>query len=221
MNGRPLLTSIDLWGNHERRCLRILRDALELLEPPGDNEREVDINRRLYFCLVRASHAIAAGGSGETLPAPVPEARNAPSATDEERATREHKIPDFQWGYIDHLASNPAAAARQFVVECKRLTVASKNWVYTEQYVQAGIARFVSPEHAYGKDTPSGAMVGYLQTMQLDQALDEVNRCAVAERLAELALTSQNSARRIELEHALDRTFAETPFRLVHLWLRA
>ncbi len=47
------------------------------------------------------------------------EGRNPPVASDAERAAREHKIPDFYWAYIDHLAVNPLAAARQFVVDAK------------------------------------------------------------------------------------------------------
>ena len=36
------------------------------------------------------------------------------------------------------------------------MTVASKNWVYTEEYVRSGIARFISPGHGYGMGMASG-----------------------------------------------------------------
>lgn len=221
MTDRPRLSSIDLWANHERRCLRILREALELLDLPDDDEGEVDLNRRLYRCVVRASHAIAARDQVEQLPVVVPEGRNPPAASDAERADREHKIPDFYWAYIDHLAIDPLSAARQFVVECKRLTTASSRWIYTEQYVQAGVVRFVTVEHAYGKEAPSGAMVGYLQALALDQALEEVNACALAMQLPPLELSDRGVGRRTELDHELQRAFPDSPFRLVHLWVRA
>lgn len=215
----PRLTSIDLWGRHERRCLQILREALAMLATYDDGDREVDLNRRLYRCIVAASHAIAQREQVE-LPVVVPEGRNPPSASDAERSTREHKIPDFYWAYIDHLADNPVAAARQFVVECKRLTVPSKNWVYTEQYIKAGVVRFTSSDHGYGKAAPSGAMVGYLQeVMQLDQALLEVNAVATAEGLP--TLTPRGDPAKIaELDHSLVRAFPDSPYHLLHLWLR-
>lgn len=131
------------------------------------------------------------------------------------------RIPDFYWAFIYHLAIDSIAAARQFVVECKRLTLPSKNWMYTEQYVQAGISRFVTVEHAYGKEVPSGAMVGYLQVIALDQAMSEVNSCAVAEKLAPLHLSDRGTKRRAELDHQLERGFPDSPFRLIHLWIRA
>jgi hypothetical protein len=221
MTNRPSFSSIDLWANHERRCLEVLRAALELLGLPDDTESEVDINRRLYGCLIRASHAIAARDGSESLAAPVPEGRNPPVASDAQRATREHKIPDFYWAYIDHLATNPMAAARQFVVECKRLTTRSRNWVYTAQYVDAGIVRFVTVEHSYGKESPSGVMVGYLQLMNLEQALSEVNARAVGKSLPPLHLVNNDGRMPVELSHELVRSFPDSPFRLIHLWLRA
>ena len=157
----------------------------------------MDLNRQVErSCIVRASYVIvAARDRVEQLPVVVPEGRNPPVASDAERAAREHKIPFIYSPFLDHLAVNPLAAARQFVVECKRLTTSSRSWVYTEQYVRSGVMRFITDEHAYGKDAPSGAMVGDLQAIELDIALQEVNACAVREQLPTLCLSSRNVCR--------------------------
>jgi hypothetical protein len=218
MSDRPLLTSLDLWGAHERCCLGLLRAALALLAAESTGEAEVDLNRDLYRAIVRVSHAAAA--AGDPPPLVVPEGRNPPVASDHERAAREFKIPDFYWAYIDDLVADPADAARQFVVECKRLTAASEDWVYTEQYVRSGIARFMTLGHGYGMGTPSGAMVGYVQRISLDDALDEVNGYAAVVSIPQLSANGRSAEESAEFEHSLSRSFRESPFRLMHLWVR-
>lgn len=220
MSPRTRLTSIDLWGRHERTCLEVLREALAQLaleEAPGTCEPA--INRTLYLKLRRAAHAAARGGRTEARPWH-PEARNAPSALDEGMVPREHKIPDFQCGFVDHLAANPDAGSKMFVVECKRLSQPSRNWIYTREYVVSGIERFIHPEHGYGWDTPSGAMVGYLQVLGLDDALREVNVNAEAASVPPILVIERQGEDSAELEHELTRSFPDSPFRLLHLWVR-
>lgn len=213
MTDRPRLTSVDLWAQHESSCLGVLRAALARLDGVPKQACEVDINRRLFFELVRASH------DAHFPVAPIPEGLNPPSPSDAERAAREHKRPDFYWAYIDDLAADPYRAAKQFVVECKRLAMGSRTWVYTEQYVRSGVVRYISPDHGYGKDVASGAMVGYLHGLSLATALSEVNAWANADAVPELRLLTSDGDR-AELEHALERTFAESPFRLLHVWAK-
>jgi len=122
---------------------------------------EPDLNREFYFLLVTATQT--ARRHGMSLSPPVPEGQNPPSADDAARAAREHKRPDFYWGLIDDLEPDPRRAARQFVVECKRLDVATRGWIFTARYVSDGILRFINAYHGYGRDATSGAMVGYLQ----------------------------------------------------------
>ena len=107
-----------------------------------------------------------------SLPVIVPEGLNPPLATDEQRAIREFKRPDFYWAYHDPDGDEPA---RQFVVECKRLATASSAWVYPEQYVIAGVKRFATTNHSYGKQAWAGAMVGYVQRITPDLARSEVD----------------------------------------------
>ena len=219
MSEGPRLSSLDLWAWHEHRFVGLLREALALLAGDPGGEVEVDLNRSLYQAIVRVSHASVVA-SGEPLPVVVPEGRNPPAATDRERAEREFKIPDFYWAYVDDLAADPDTAAKQFVVECKRLTTASKNWVYTEEYVKSGIARFISRGHGYGMGVASGAMVGYVQQIGLDDALGEVNAYASADSIPPLRLSARSEDDNAELDHEFARSFPESPFRLLHLWVR-
>ena len=147
MREQPQLTSLDLWGEHEQLCNDLIRAALKELASQPVDRQENDLNRDLYFALIRASQKIARHRG--PLATPVYEGRNPPDPSDEERAEREFKIPDFQWGYVDHLANDIDIAARYFVVECKRLT--SQTSLSERRYVECGVNRFISPAHGYGK----------------------------------------------------------------------
>jgi hypothetical protein len=217
MTDRPRLTSIDLWQRHEQRCLHTLLAAIARLAAGPADEGEPELNRRLYRAIIAVQGADARDGL-EQLSVVVPEGRNPPVASDTGRAPREHKIPDFYWAYVDYLDPDPDAVACQFVVECKRLTVATKNWDYAAQYIHAGVLRFVTEEHGYGKGTPSGAMIGYLQNMDVDEALSQVNGHATAEGLSALNIRDRSVDAIIELDHQLDRPFPDTPFLLMHIW---
>ncbi|HVW19529.1 MAG TPA: hypothetical protein VHB30_14900 [Solirubrobacteraceae bacterium] len=196
-----------------------MRAALALLTDGPADEREADLNRRLYQAIIAVQVEDARRGL-EQLSVVVPEGRNPPAASDAQRAAREHKIPDFYWAYVDHLAPEPAAVARQFVVECKRLTASSKTWNYIAQYVDAGIRRFISEAHGYGKDASSGAMVGYLQNMEVDAAVTDVNAHASANGLPSLTVRVRSVSAPVELDHRLVRPFRDSPFLLMHFWTR-
>jgi len=211
---RPSLVSIDAWGAHERRCAELLHSALDALAPIGLDESEDELNRRLYFHICQTARAIEQR-DGTTLPVVVPEGLNPPLATDEQRATREFKRPDFYWAYHDPDGDEPA---RQFVVECKRLTAAGATWVYTEQYVIAGVRRFVAVDHGYGKEAWAGAMVGYIQRIPPDRAHSEVNAHLGTAGLPPLGRVPGASASVSGFGHELDRAFVHSPFRLLHLW---
>ncbi|MGH2866878.1 MAG: hypothetical protein ACRDNK_04825 [Solirubrobacteraceae bacterium] len=199
--------------------MQTLRDAVTLLDDGPPDEQENDLNRRLYRAIIAAQTNDARQGL-EHLSVVVPEGRNPPAASDAERTAREHKIPDFYWSYVDYLAPDPEAVARQFVVECKRLTSSTKAWNYITQYIDAGVVRFVTEAHGYGKEAPSGAMVGYLQTINLDDALSGVNSHSTANGLPVLVIRQRSDDAPVELDHRLDRPFPVTPFLLWHLWTR-
>ena len=217
MTKRPLLTSVDLWARHCERCLRLLRDALVTLEPGSPNESESEINRRFYRAII-AAHQDAARRGEEPLSVVTYEGRNAPAPSDAEFQASEYKIPDFQWAYMDDLAEDPNAAARHLAIECKRLTHATSNWDFFEQYIVNGVRRFISVEWSYGKDTPSGVMIGYLQSVDVEKAQAGVNSAATEASVPILDLREEHS-KPVELGHMLERSFADSPFNLVHFWI--
>ena len=216
MNRQPRLSSIDLWGDHERLCTELLRLALESLADQSPDTNENDLNRALYRAIIRLSHKAAHGG--EYIPPVVPEGRNPPASTDLERAKREFKIPDFYWAYIDPLVDDPDDASKQFVVECKRLTNPSAH--YVREYVDSGIARFINLGHGYGMGMKSGAIAGYLQDVLLDDALVRVNDVVQGNAIPSLVQTHRRGETGAEFEHIVVRAFPESPFRLIHIWGR-
>ena len=216
MNRQPLLSSIDLWRNHELVCTRLLREALMMLADRSPHEDENDLNRCLYRAIIRASYE--ADRRGEIVPVVVPEGRNPPASSDVERAEREFKIPDFYWAYIDPHANDPNDAAKQFVVECKRLT--DPRTYYTREYVKSGVKRFIDVSHGYGKGTQSGAMIGYLQMMHIDDALARVIALLYSESISPLIPRSRDGEKRAEFDHYIIHPFQGSPFRLVHIWGR-
>lgn len=215
MNGRPRLSQLGLWQQHEQACLDVLRTALASLAG-FPSATEDDLNREFYFLLVGATQAAAR--SGLRLSAPVPEARNPPSPDDAVRASREHKRPDFYWAVIDDLEPDPRRAARQFVVECKRLDVPTTAWVFTFRYVADGVRRFVTPDHGYGRNAWSGAMIGYLQRLTSDEARREVCEHLARNALPTLTVTGSIDPTLWESNHSLRREFPESPFQLTHIW---
>ncbi len=216
MNQRPQLSSIDFWDDHEQLCKQLLRDALVELGSGPIGADENDLNRLLYRAIIRVSHKAAQ--DGDYIPAVVPEGRNPPAASDQERAEREFKIPDFYWAYIDPHANDPDDASKQFVVECKRLVNPIAR--YTGEYVRSGIARFISFGHGYGKGMRSGAMVGYIQEIRLDDALMGVNGVAAGDAIAVLAVIERHGEKGAELCHQVTRPIPVSPFDLTHLWTR-
>jgi hypothetical protein len=213
----PLLRSRRLWAEREKRCIATLERALLLLRLNHDvPETEVELNRCLYFCLLAASR--------ELYPkddiAPIPECNNQPDPDDEARAVRDGKRPDFQWIYLDRYEPDPHYSSKQFVVECKRLGKPSRaDWVFNLNYVYHGINRFRDAIWAYAQRFPSGAMVGYWQSMEGEQVLNEVNAESRKNSLPDLILIRWSFGAVTRLEHHFDRPVEASPFRLHHLWI--
>lgn len=214
----PPLHSRALWATREAKCLSILTEALKRLRnTPNLPKTEVEINRHLYFCLLEASRELYPNDEI----APEAECNNQPDPDDEARAKRELKRPDFQWVYLDRYEESARHSSKQFVVECKRLGKALRaDWVFNVNYVHDGIVRFKEPEWAYAKRFPSGAMVGYWQSMEAHDVLSEVNEETRKNSLPALALAGAwNPGGISRCEHSFERTFEMSPFHLHHLWI--
>lgn len=220
--GQPLLSHLNVWNQHERRVLAVLKEALSLLCAQTNLQRsEVELNRRLYFCLLTANAKLWRANSGGFDHPPVSEGKNQPDPDDSKRAIREYKIPDFQWSFIDHAAEDPRRGAHYFIIECKRLgSPPRSDWILNQNYVQHGIMRLVRPEHGYAKNEPSGAMVGYLESMDPDDILTDVNEAAANAAVG--AIPYPQGGWQIDgishLEHQVAR-LPEPMLTLRHLWV--
>lgn len=82
--------------------------------------------------------------------------------------------------------------------------------------------RYIKEEHGYGKFTSSGAMIGYVESMEFAEILTEINQCAKEERITSIG-TPVNGWQKngISILHqTLDRPQVEpSPFDLRHLWV--
>lgn len=138
----------------------------------------------------------------------------------------ESKIPDFTWEIINHTENPPRS---DFHIECKRLgSPSSSSWKLNAKYVENGIIRFVSGEYRYGKDVELGIIIGYLEDMNHNDILQEVNSAISRSQsdVPEAKLTPlepplagwQNKATS-RLSHKLERSFPKSPFTIQHFWL--
>jgi hypothetical protein len=214
----PKLRSSELWRRREAKCLSIIERALRiLLETTAFPESEIELNRKLHFCLLSASRELYP----DDEIAPLLECNNQPDPDDESRAGRELKRPDFQWVYLDRYESDVLRSSKQFVLECKRLgTPPRADWVLNSNYVANGVDRFRAPEWAYGKLAPTGAMVGYVQSMQPDEILIEVNAICKGRSFPDLVIMRHWGAGNTgRFEHTFERSFEISPFNLHHFWI--
>jgi hypothetical protein len=220
---QPRITAIDLWANHEARVLEIFSLALKMLKNESFlPDKEDALNRKLLFCVHRANRVLSADNRGLNSP-PFYEAQNQPDADDKTRAEREDKKPDFQWGFYDHQEINPDKSAKYYVLECKRLgSPTNPNWIFNKNYISNGVCRFTKPEWGYAKSSRSGAMIGYIQSMRIEEILQEVNNCAQQASLSTIALSEDNprDSAVSRLDQRLDRPEVHlTPLDLRHLWV--
>ncbi len=212
MSARPRLSALRLWPAREAECLELLAEALtQLARNPGTDPNEDSINRRLMRFLDAVTWR-----AGGTMGPVVYEGRSSPAPSDDLRASREFKRPDFAWLWIDDLATDPMFSRREFVVECKRLGAEP----FPKRYVTDGILRFINATHAYGKDMPSGAMVGYMQSILVNDAVQRVNDAATDHGVPALTLRGRRRDEQAKLEHQVMRDFDSRSFSLTHIWVR-
>jgi hypothetical protein len=221
---QPRISQIPTWKNFRANIFVVIREALLLLQKQPclptieANSRQHGLNRELYRCFVEACRRKKLVNHR-----PTPEAKNTPYAGDQNPTERENKIPDFQWGFIDHLV-NEDSCERCFVLECKRLgRPTSPNWKLNENYVMNGICRFLTAPHEYGKGDDACGMVGYVQNMTFDDILRDVNQAASTSPVAVSPISSPPDRWTedgvTELEHILVRPFPISPFQMLHFWV--
>ncbi|MCT7969870.1 hypothetical protein NG799_26495 [Laspinema sp. D1] len=212
----------DIWTRHEKRVLEIFKLALKMLrEESSLPDKEDEINRKLYFLVRRANGDLQTQNQGIEWPITY-ESNNQPDADDVTRSPRESKRPDFQWGVCDTNELDPNRRDKFYIIESKRLgSPSSTTWILNKNYVVNGMKRFVDPEWSYGKSSHSGAMIGYIQDMELQTILEEVNTNAASELLPNITISSDGEQPDItKLDQKLEREHIQpTPFDLRHLWV--
>jgi len=115
--------------------------------------------------------------------------------------------------------------SRQLFMLVRRLkrlgSPSSSQWILNKNYILNGINRFILVEWGYGKSVSSGAMIGYIQNMELKEILNKVNKHCSQLTIIELTLSPegwQNDVSR--LDHQLERPdVPPSPFNLRHLWV--
>lgn len=165
----------EFWGKFEGAIFEVLIKAVDILNTKETlPENEDELNRCFYFCLVEANYNLQKINKGLQA-CPFYEGNNQPRSADIFKASRENKRPDFQWSITDIYETDPQKSSKQFVLECKRLGKAKSSWVFNANYINNGIARFISNVYGYGVDAKSAAMLGYIQDMTHEDILDEIN----------------------------------------------
>ncbi len=212
----------NIWTRHEKRVLEIFKLALKMLrEESSLPDKEDEINRKLCLLVRRANGDLQNQNQGIEWPLNF-ESNNQPDADDVTRSTREFKRPDFQWGVCDTNELDPDRSYKFYIIESKRLgSPSSTKWILNKNYVVNGMKRFVDPEWSYGKSSHSGAMIGYIQDMELQTILEEVNTNAASELLPNITISSEGEQPDItKLDQRLEREQIQpTPFDLRHLWV--
>ena len=218
---RPRISKIDSWSSFENRILKVLILALNILRSKNIEWSDFDeilINKKLYFCMLEAVRQSGGEESGINSP-PAYECVNQPLENEDSGKAR----PDFQWRFIDHLEPDARKSAKNYYIECKRLgSPVSRTWKFNKNYITNGVLRFIKREHNYGRASSSGAMIGYVQSMELAAILTEVNNEANIYNVPLITLSSdgwkENDVSRLEQEIE-GREIEPASFYLRHLWV--
>jgi hypothetical protein len=207
------LSGLPLWKRRTEMLMEILREGLVLLPGRDVGIDERPLNREFYRCIMETYDSRARRSAAVPDFAPVADAPNP--ALEIAETVAERTKPDIRWDLVDHLAGKGIAII-SFAVECKRLGASTKSWKFNEEYAIHGVKRFVSDSHRYGENADSGAMVGYLQNMDYDKVLAEVNANL---RSCGLPVIDAGKGDLHESEQELNRHFPITPYRLSHFWI--
>lgn len=219
MSQGPSIAKLESWASWEAFCLECLQHALEaLLNCEALPESENALNARLHGFLRIAATKIRPDGPYDRISYECPP--QSYGEPEDESTRRLKPTPDFVWGFVDHRDPDPHRNARELAIECKRLRAASRSWSYNESYVADGIQRFLDEEKKYGIGVRSGVMVGYWQSMDSKDILQEINVAATAHGVPEIQLSGEGwqAAAISRLDHKFSRAFPDSPFQLRHLW---
>jgi hypothetical protein len=215
MGQRPLIPQRNSWGRFKQNIAKLTIEALFILREETELARdEPTLNRTLALCFVEANLRLDLDYQ------PALDAKNFPHSEDEKKSISENNIPDLSWNIIDHIER----CNRNFALECKRLgKPSSRTWVLNKQYIEEGLLRFFKDEEGYSKGCELGAMVGYIQNMDFEEILCEVNRHIITfePSIPTLAAPAEGWQGQgiSSLSHSFERSFTPSLFILDHYWV--
>lgn len=206
------------WVEFKKQIKNLIIEALLILRQRSDLIiDESNLNRVLHDCFVEANAKLGLNYI------PAYEAKNPPHYRDKRKAKRENNIPDLSWCIIDHNASY-RDWNRNFALECKRLGIKTEaGFVFNEQYVIEGILRFSLEEKGYAKGCETSAMAGYIQNMEFDEILQQINLyLSIREpSIPPISLSTDGWQKQgvSYLSHTFDRSYEPAKFLLQHFWV--
>jgi hypothetical protein len=220
---RPLLYAIITWDSLQESVLAVFTEALRRLAARSVLPRTEDpINFELYR-LAREVHLERQRAKVGDLPFFISrESASQPEPDDTVRSGRLEKIPDFSCLITNPQATDPSLFQLCFYIECKRLGQAVGTWNLNANYSANGIRRFTHLDWQYAKGCAAALMIGYIQNMEPDDVLSEVNAGGAA--LAFPPLSKRGTAWQPQNVYPLDqvpltRTFPPPQFPLIHVWV--
>tara|TARA_B100000959_G_C14991455_1_gene628091 strand:+ start:2638 stop:3237 length:600 start_codon:yes stop_codon:yes gene_type:complete len=146
-----------------------------LREEPNLPDDEDDISEVLALKTRQANFSLNQKNRGLSFP-PEWEKPIQPASKANIGQNKKKKKPDFSCPFRNDSAQNFEEAWLDYHIECKRLgKPSSPSWILNRNYVENGIVRFLDPQHRYGKGAKSGAMIGYVQNMDTESILKEIN----------------------------------------------
>ncbi len=220
---RPRLSAAITWSRYERAVLAVFIQALRrlaLLEQLPVAEEP--LNLELYWLAIKVHQELLNSPEGSYPFTIDPDSTNQPEPDDSARSRRLKKRPDFKCLLKNEQASDFRLSQVAYYLECKRLGANDRELLFNEFYSEHGIQRFIHIGWGYAKGSTSASMIGYLQNMEPEKVLSEVNAHATARKLPSLRRAAATwGARNVtELSQPpLSRPFEPTQIELNHLWI--
>lgn len=210
-----------LWFSLESRLLGVLLLALKMMRKTEKSFPNLEdcISRKLDKYIRKANEELRHNNK-HVDHLPFFQSQNQPDHNLPEGNEAEEKKPDFLWEWYDASEEDYWNRYKGYAIECKRLGKPPSK--FCKPYITEGVCRFINSKHSYSKHSPSGAMIGYIQSMVASNILDEVNKEAYNRGITAITLSSEGWKKKgvSRLDHEFDRPeVPPTPFKLRHLWL--
>jgi hypothetical protein len=220
---RPRLSAALTWPRFESAVHAVFTEALRRLATRTQLESaEEPINFELYWLSREVHYEMLKSTQGSIPFAIMFDSRNQPEPDDTVRSSRLKKRPDFGCVITDPQAADFRSAQIGYYLECKRLGHAEGTWILNENYSEHGVCRFMREESAYAKGCKSAAMIGYIQNMEPEDVLADVNSFATKRQVPSLskavaAWAAQDVTRLSQAP--LKRAFDSSRVEVKHFWI--